>query len=73
MVTAIPAPPLGSGSDHRLRDSARRTSFVVLGIWAAARLVEIGFALWVRHAASVPPRDRAEDEQPVSDVDDAGR
>jgi hypothetical protein len=72
-VTATPAPPLDSGSDHRFLDGARRTSFVVLGVWAAARLAETGFALWVRHTASSPPRDRAVDEQPVSDVDDAGR
>jgi hypothetical protein len=48
-------PSLGSEPEHRFLDGARRTSFVVLGVWAAARLAETGFALWVRHAASSPP------------------
>jgi hypothetical protein len=54
-VTATNAPSLGPAPEHRVLDGARRTSFVVLGIWAAARIAETGFALWVRHAASVPP------------------
>ncbi len=34
---------------------ARTTSLVVLGLWAVARTAESGFALWVRHAAALPP------------------
>jgi hypothetical protein len=56
-VAATHVPSLGPAPEHRILDGARRTSLVVLGIWAAARLAETGFALWVRHSASSPPRE----------------
>lgn len=72
-MTAMHPLPLGSGSEHRLRDGARRTSFVVLGVWAAARLAETAFALWVRHAASSPPQDRSDSAGAITGSGDAGR
>ncbi len=56
-VAAFNAPLLHPPHEHRVLDGARRTSFIVLGIWAAARVAETGFALWVRHAAASPPAE----------------
>lgn len=48
-----PASELAAG--RGLLGGARTASLVVLGLWAAGRVAESGFALWVRHAASSPP------------------